>query len=225
MKIIKSALRTAAVALFPTRCPYCNKVIHNYEPACPECRRHFPEFSYKSYAIGGYSCAAPFPYTGNYAKAVRRLKFHNHGDLAKPLAAQIVLAVLEIYHDCRFDLITCVPMHKKDLRTRGYNQAELLARECAELMSLPYVNTLEKIKRNQPQHQTSGKERFKNVRGVFRLTDQVSLRGKRVLLIDDIITTGNTLGECARILSKEKCAEINCAVVCVVIENRFIAPE
>ena len=132
MNVFKKILRFSAVALFPSRCPYCNKVIPDTECACKSCRGQFPEVCCTRYAIGGFLCASPFSYNGVYAKAVKKLKFHNRGDLAKPLAMQIVRAVSEIHGELRFDLVTCVPMHYKDKRARGYNQAELLARECAQ---------------------------------------------------------------------------------------------
>lgn len=224
MNFFKKILRFSAVALFPSRCPYCNKVIPDTECACKSCRGQFPEVCCTRYAIGGFLCASPFSYNGVYAKAVKKLKFHNRGDLAKPLAMQIVRAVSEIHGELRFDLVTCVPMHYKDKRARGYNQAELLARECAQIMELPYLDTLEKVKRNNPQHKTRGRDRAKNVHSVYAMKDIESVRGRNILIIDDIITSGNTLGECARILSKGKCAEIRCAVVCTTVENKFIAP-
>ena len=211
MNVFKKILRFSAVALFPSRCPYCNKVIPDTECACKSCRGQFPEVCCTRYAIGGFLCASPFSYNGVYAKAVKKLKFHNRGDL-------------EIHGELRFDLVTCVPMHYKDKRARGYNQAELLARECAQIMELPYLDTLEKVKRNNPQHKTRGRDRAKNVHSVYALKDIESVRGRNILIIDDIITSGNTLGECARILSKGKCAEIRCAVVCTTVENKFIAP-
>lgn len=200
MNVFKKILRFSAVALFPSRCPYCNKVIPDTECACKSCRGQFPEVCCTRYAIGGFLCASPFSYNGVYAKAVKKLKFHNRGDLAKPLAMQIVRAVSEIHGELRFDLVTCVPMHYKDKRARGYNQAELLARECAQIMELPYLDTLEKVKRNNPQHKTRGRDRAKNVHSVYALKDIESVRGRNILIIDDIITSGNTLGECARIL-------------------------
>ena len=91
------------MALFPSRCPYCNKVIPDTECACKSCRGQFPEVCCTRYAIGGFLCASPFSYNGVYAKAVKKLKFHNRGDLAKPLAMQIVRAVSEIHGELRFD--------------------------------------------------------------------------------------------------------------------------
>lgn len=214
MSIFSKLFHFSATAVFPSCCPYCDKVIDDSDYACKICPRKFPVPCHSRYAIGGFLCAAPFPYSGVYANAVKALKFHNRGDYARPLAVQIARAVSEIHKDVRFDFVTCVPMHRKDKRNRGYNQAELLARECAALMQLPYLDTLEKFKRNQPQHKTGGRDREKNVFGVYRLIDRDAIRNKNVLIIDDIITTGNTLGECARLLSDGKCAKIRCAVVC-----------
>ena len=108
-------------------------------------------------------------------------------------------------------------MHKKDKARRGYNQAELLARECAEIMGLPYVETLEKFIRTKPQHKAKFQDRIHNVRGAFCLIDRDLIRDKHVLLIDDIITTGNTLGECAKNLYWGKCRFVSCAVVCTTV--------
>ena len=204
-------------AFFPVRCPYCNKVIDRDEYACDECKKLFPESSNSKYAFGNYICSAPFYYDGIFSKAVKKFKFGNCGGFAKQLAFMIVQSVNEIHNGCDFDIITCVPMHKDDLKKRGYNQAELLARECAEIMNIPYVNALEKHKKNKLQHSIKASERAKNVKGVYRLTDKDIVKGKNILIIDDIITTGHTLGECCRILSKGKCKSVKCSVVCSVI--------
>lgn len=216
MSFFKKIGKSAADAFYPAVCPYCDKVIAKGSYACEACSAKLPEISYKRYAVGGHICSAPLPYEGKYANAVKRLKFSNRGDYAKPLAFQVVNTALSIIEDKTFDLVTCVPMHKVDKRKREYNQAELLARECAEIMGLPYLDTLEKIKRNSPQHKAKGKDRAKNVRGVFRVIDKELVEGKHVLLIDDIITTGHTLGECSAMLSKAGCKKISCAVVCTV---------
>lgn len=214
MKLLDKIKDSSAFALYPVRCPYCDRVIEKNEVACRSCAEQFPDHCITRAVVGGLACAAALPYRGSYAGAVRRLKFSNRADYARPLAVQTVHAILEISEDMSFDLITCVPMHVKDIRIRGYNQAELLARECAAVMKLPYVETLEKFKRNRPQHETKAKDRGKNVRGVFRPTDCALFRNKHVLIIDDIITTGNTLGECARMLFLGGCREISCAAVC-----------
>lgn len=202
--------------LFTVHCPYCNKAINRSEYACENCKKHFPETAVIRYAVGGFKCASPFPYDERYKDAVTRFKFHNCGAYAKQLAFMIVCAIGEVYQGKNFDIITCVPMHKNALKQRGYNQAELLARECAEIMGIEYADVIEKFKENKLQHRIKANERAKNVRGVYRIPDKKIAYGKSVLIIDDIITTGNTLGECARILMKSGCKEVCCAALCTV---------
>ena len=202
---------------FPVRCPYCNRVIDKDDYACQDCKKRFPRNSTTKYAFGNYICSAPFYYEGIFSKAVKTFKFDNCGSYAKQLSFMIVQSVLEIHEEINFDIITCVPMHKDDRKKRGYNQAELLARECAKIMNIPYIDTLEKHKKNKVQHSIKAKERAKNVRGVYRLIQKDIVKDKNILIIDDIITTGPTLGECAKVLSKGKCKSIRCAVVCSVI--------
>lgn len=205
--------------LFPVRCPYCETVIHKTEYACEDCKKKFPSPAIIRYAVGGYKCTSPFSYDGIFKKAVKRFKFGNKGGYAKQLAFPIVQSILESYQCVNFDLITCVPMHKKRLAQRGYNQAELLAKECANIMNIPYFDALEKFKENREQHSIKASERAKNVKGVYRITDKELVNGKNILIIDDIITTGNTLGECAKILMKQGCKSVDCAVLCSVIMN------
>lgn len=202
--------------LFPVRCPYCQCVIDKNEYACDKCKKLFPTVSFKRYSAGGYLCAAAFPYDGVFAASVKRFKFSNRGGYAKQLAFPIAQSILETHKISDFDVITCVPMHKTLLKKRRYNQAELLARECAEILNIPYADTLEKYKMNKAQHSIKAAEREKNVRGVYRALDRNFLQGKSVLIIDDIITTGHTLGECSRILMKSGCKYVACAVLCTV---------
>lgn len=216
---IKKFKTTVSDLLFTVKCPYCGKVINRNSYACDECKSIFPETSIVKYAVGGYKCAVSFPYSGIFKRAVKVFKFKNCGVYAKQLSFMIVTSINEIYKGEKFDLITCVPMHRKALKERGYNQAELLARECAVLMDIPYIETLEKYKENKTQHSIKAKERAKNVKGVYRIIDKQLVYDKNILIIDDIITTGNTLGECARILIKSGCSKLSCAALCTVITN------
>ncbi len=213
---IKKLKEAIIDTFFPVRCPYCNKVIDREDYACVDCKKLFPKSSNSKYAFGNYICSAPFYYEGIFSKAVKTFKFGNCGGYAKQLSFMVVQSVHEIHKEINFDIITCVPMHKDDLKKRGYNQAELLARECAKIMNIPYVDTLEKHKKNKIQHSIKAYERAKNVKGVYKLTQKDIVKGKNILIIDDIITTGHTLGECARILTKGKCKSVKCAVVCSV---------
>lgn len=211
---LKGLYEFALNSFFPVRCPYCDIVIDPQRYACDECSINFPEIPITTYIEGGYRCIAPFLYKDNFAEAVKRFKFNNRAQYAKALAFAIITALGSAGTDLDFDYITCVPMHKEQKLNRGYNQSELLAKECADLMRTKYIHSLEKYKKNQVQHTLSGAERRKNVKGVYRPINKEMLKGKRVLLIDDIITTGSTLAECTKILSKCGCSDICCAAVC-----------
>ncbi len=216
MDFIKCIFEAVKDWLFTVKCPYCRKVINRHDYACAECKIKFPEHAYKTLAVGGIFCASAFPYKDNYAKAVKDFKFRNYANYAKQLSVMLVMAIMEIFPDEKFDVITCVPMHKNGIKERGYNQAELLARECAEIMQIPYVDSLEKYKDNRKQHSIKATERANNVKGVYRIKDKKLVKSKNILIIDDIITTGHTLGECARILIKGGCSGISCATLCTV---------
>lgn len=213
---IKRFLSFTADMFFPARCPYCDKVIESAQYACDDCRKNFHEVPVTLYIEGGYRCVAPFLYKDSFAEAVKRFKFTDCAQYAKALAFAIVTALGSSGADLSFDYVTCVPMHKEQKIKRGYNQSELLAKECADLMRTKYIDALEKFRKNKVQHSLSGAERRKNVKGVYRPVNSEELKDKRILLVDDIVTTGSTLAECTKILSRSDCREICCAAVCSV---------
>ena len=212
--LFETLKRRALAALYPQHCPLCGGVITAQEDFCEACARRLPEVTYRSSTIGGFPCSAPLLYRGEYAEAVKRYKFGRRRSYAHALALLIMRAAVREYDLSELDCIACVPMHKRSLRRRGFNQAELLARECAAIAGLPFADLLEKPVRNKPQHFLKRSQRAANVHGVFRVREGARVANLRVLLIDDIVTTGNTLGECARILEKGGCQSVCCAVVC-----------
>ncbi len=209
--------RFIVAAFLPERCPYCNRVVNMGKTACPECKAHFPETIREGHAVGGYPYTAPFSYNGKFAEAVKRFKFNGHKEYAEKLALQITNAVKESFGDIKFDCITCVPMHKNQLRERGYNQAELLAKQISKQLNIPYETLLVKHRENQPQHSLTSSQKRDNVRGVYKAVNTDKINGNNILIVDDILTTGHTLGECCRILSKAGGEKIYCAALCAKI--------
>lgn len=201
-------------AIFPTRCPFCHTVIAEGDCFCTPCAQKIPQITYQRMTSGGEPCCAPLPYRDAYAGAVRYFKFRKKLSYARPLAMLIAAAAARSYEMKAIDCVTCVPMYRKALQRRRFNHAEALARECAAVMGLPYVETLEKYRQNAPQHTLRRSERSLNVKDVYRVIDPSLVKGKRILLIDDIITTGSTLGECARMLKTGGCRRVICAVAC-----------
>ncbi len=213
---IKKIINAVYDCLFPVRCPYCGKVINKNDYACTDCKKLFPEKSIERYAVGGYKCVSPFPYSGIFSKAVKKFKFGNCGGYSKQLSFMVVQSILQTYNISEIDVVTCVPMHKKSLKKRGYNHSQLLAKECAQIMNIPYADLLKKTRENKAQHSIKANKRADNVKGVYEIISKDSVKNKNILLIDDIITTGNTLGECSRILTQHGCKAVNCAVLCSV---------
>jgi ComF family protein len=100
------------------------------------------------------------------------------------------------------DIVTSVPLSKRRLRLRGYNQAELLAKTIAHGLGLPYQELLVRKRHVKEQSRLKREERLTNVLGAFAPIDGLDLGGKRVLLVDDVLTTGATTSECSRALLK-----------------------
>ena len=204
-------------ALLPKRCPFCREVIPAEKDFCDDCKSKLPGEVYEGHAIGGAPCCAPLLYMDEYAYAIKCFKFGKKKYYAHPLALLMLRAVLNAYDLTSFDLVTFVPMHKKKLKKERFDHTALLADELSKLSGLPCVRVLEKYKKNKTQHSLGRSQRFDNVRGVYRVIDKSLVKGKSILLIDDIMTTGNTLGECARVLEKAGCRDVSCVVVCVTV--------
>ena len=117
------------------------------------------------------------------------------------------------YPDYVFDYITYVPMHRKDKRSRGFNQSQLLAKELSKLMNIGCFQTLIKVRQTDPQHILEGKKRLTNLKGAFKIVDKSLIKGRKILIIDDVVTTGSTLSECSKTLDKGKPAQICCATL------------
>lgn len=207
-------IKTIVAAFLPEHCPYCDKTVKAGSPACPECSALFPDTFTECYAKGGYKAVAPFMYTGIFSTAVKNYKFHNRVDYAEKLSKQIADTVYAAYKDIDFDCITCVPMHKNQLKQRGYNQSKTLAKKISKMLDIPYCDLLEKHKENEPQHSLRERQKRENVKGVYKAINTDRINGNNILIIDDIITTGYTLGECCETLRKAKAKKIFCAALC-----------
>jgi ComF family protein len=119
-----------------------------------------------------------------------------------------------------FDLLTWIPISAQRLRKRGYDQVELLAQKVARELNRPLVPTLKKIRHNQPQSGIVGAaERRANVLGAYSILDGADVAGKRILLLDDILTTGATASECSRVLLTAGAAEVQFAAVAGANQN------
>lgn len=191
--------------LFPPRCPFCRALLRDYEhDLCKSCAAGLPRTQGAARVQrleAADRCAAPLYYEGTVRESLLRYKFHSLYSYA-PCYAKLIDACLR---DCALscDLIGWVPVSDCRRRQRGYDQAELIARELARLNGLPCERLLRKTVHNPAQSTLRSAElRRKNVRGAYAAVDPGRIAGKRVLLLDDIVTTGATLDECAKTLKR-----------------------
>lgn len=108
-----------------------------------------------------------------------------------------------------YDIISAVPIHKKRKHDRGYNQSELIAKELAKnIPNIIYKNILKKTINNQRQSELKKEERLENVKNVYQIQNRQIIENKRIVLFDDIYTTGSTVNECSRVLKENGAKEI-----------------
>ena len=207
--------------LFPPKCILCRKVLEGEETdLCRECRATAPEHPQGKLKLQFVdSAAAVWYYKDNVRLSLHRYKFRRARHLAEPFGKMLAMKVLSSGME-EVDLVTWVPISPLRKLFRGYDQDQLLAEVAARELGLPCVPLLKKIRHNRPQSGIEGyAKRRANVLGVYRTVNEDRISGAKILLVDDILTTGATLGECARELLTAGAKEIHCAVVASAHHN------
>jgi len=155
----------------------------------------------------------PYYYTGPAYKAVRLYKFNDKREKALEFAGCMLERIEELYPDRPFDRICYVPQTKNEMRDRGYNQAEYLARKLSGAAGIETLDALVKLYDTKRQHDLPSDDRSGNVMGVFDVICDVE--GLNILLADDVKTTGATLNECAKMLMISGANTVTAAVYAV----------
>jgi len=205
--------------LFPSRCPICSHPSneHSHNPICAACWSdivpyHGPKCSIcgmptKSQYTG--TCgdclhtAPPFSkimyygiYEGTLRESIHLLKFGGIKRLAQPLSKLLLSLPAS-----QCDAILPVPLHRNKLREREFNQTALLGKHLSMALKRPLLlHSFQKVRETKLQTEVSGRERYTNLRKAYAASDDV--RGKNILLVDDVITTGATVRECAATLKR-----------------------
>lgn len=201
--------------LYPTRCVFCHKLTPHREKVCVNCLRTLPRVpsaAQKQSFPHISACVSPLYYEGNVRRSLLRYKFGGLSFYAEEYADYVLKCIDE--NDIICDSITWVPLSRRRLRKRGYDQARLLAEAIAARTGLPCERTLVKIRNNPPQSRTEkASQRRANVSGAYRAASETKLAGRCFLLVDDIVTTGSTLSECADVLRRAGAASVSAATV------------
>ena len=210
-------LHTLLDLLFPPRCIFCRKILPSKkQDICPDCERTLPVTDASNCKQNGNFfefCVSPLLYRDSVRDSILRFKFHGKTAYAEAYG-RILAKCIEENLAGKYDIITWVPLSRAREKKRGYDQAMLLAMATALSLDDIACETLRKHTDVQAQSGISDKSaRRANVSGVYEVSDSDLVAGKRILIIDDVITTGATLSECARVLLMAGAEEIYCAAL------------
>ena len=204
--------------LFPSKCILCRNLLAKEETdLCCTCRTEVFEHPKTKKPIQFLaSWTALWYYEGNVRKSLLRYKFNNQRSYAAAYGRLLAMKIAREYPE-GFDVVTWIPISPLRRLRRGYDQVELLCRAVAAELDAEATPVLKKIRNNKPQSGISGiAQRRANVLGVYAALNPEAIRDKRVLLLDDIITTGSTASEAARVLLTAGAKDVTCAAVAAV---------
>lgn len=227
--------------LFPARCPFCDKVLFSSlffeaEQVCPSCRK-LPEYVEEPICkkCGKQIEDERREYCSDCSRRVRhfdqgkalwlyqdevkysmyRFKYQNRREYARYYGSEIVRVYGEWIRKCKIEGIVPIPLYKSRKRQRGYNQAELLAREISEKMKIPmYPDFLIRCKNTSAQKILNEQERKNNLKRAFK-TGKNKVQLRHILLVDDIYTTGSTMNEAALELKKAGAEYVYYISICI----------
>ncbi len=201
--------------LFPPKCVFCQRVVDDDQVLlCTQCLQVLPLCDRVRTFPSVVACHAPLYYEDNVREAILRYKFQDASHYSATFGTLVGQMLADRRLIAQFDVLSWVPVSRKRLRARGYDQAKLLAQGVGAYLERPVSRTLEKVRNNPPQSGLeNAADRRTNVQGVYAPVETETWAGKRILLIDDVVTTGSTLSECAGILLEAGAAQVLCAAL------------
>ncbi len=216
---------------FPKRCSVCGEIIPIERDFCGCCGKGYIKASDDCCEhCGSEKCCcenestfvlphitAPFVYQELVRERLLNFKFSHEKSEAEFFGSKMSFRFAQVYYYVKADFVTFVPMREDSVKLRGYNQSQLLAQNVAKHLFLPVENVLEKTKDSLTQHSLTQKERRKNLENAFKVIDENAVKGKIVILCDDIKTTGTTLGRCSEQLFAAGAKDVYC--LCAAVTN------
>lgn len=211
--------------LYPAKCMVCETILKEESTAfiCESCKKDL-----KRYGRGFFRAAelpyidglfAAFNYIDGIETAIHAFKFKNQPRLSETIGGLLSEELSKYGVLPGFDYIVPVPMHPRKKRQRGYNQSELIAKQLGEFLNMEVrTDILKKTRYTRPQSKLKRNDRLHNLEGAFSVSPDVFVEGKRILLVDDVLTTGTTINTCAKIL-KDKGVNMIYGIVIAIAEK------
>lgn len=233
----KAGSRIARI-FFPQKCTVCGRIVpieQEYcscfsdgifplpEEVCLHCGYSLQQCQCEDEAeITFENFAAVYIYSGKIRARIHNLKFHGAKYEADAFGEEMSFRFAQCFPNVTADAVTFVPMSKNEEKERRYNQSELLARAVAKSLFIPCRRLLLKTKDTQSQHTLSKDERRKNLGGAFCANAKEDIKGKTVILCDDIKTTGTTLKRCCDVLYENGAKEVYCLCIAVSESTKIV---
>lgn len=210
--------------LFPSKCIFCGTLlgISKELDICETCFKKLPFFDADAVETGGIlhingwidGAICLFEYTGIVRESIARYKYRNKPGYYRTFAKMLSHKVQKVTNYCNFDIIISVPLHKNRERTRGYNQSYLISRFLSKELKIPEKSRLLVRTRDTGSQSLLGRQqRHANIKDAFAVYKPGKVKGKKILIVDDILTTGNTLNECSRVLKEAGAKSVTAAVI------------
>ena len=205
-----SILREALKWLHPAKCLCCRALLTSEDTLCDDCSAALRTRDPAEFVGDGFAwCVAPFVYGKTTQQLIQNLKFHGLHSISEFFGHAIVSTL----HGKECDFVTWVPVSLRRHKERGYSQSHLIAKVVAKELGKPCLKTLTKTRHTEKQSKLKVSERQANVSGAYAVTSD-NLAGKRVLLIDDVWTSGSTMIECSSVLREAGAYEVYGAAAC-----------
>ncbi len=231
---MKNLIKKLTCCVYPEKCincgafcesgNICSKCSPLFEPitkpTCDLCGLTKENCECKKSIYRFKGIAAPFINENAAQTALYNFKFNGYISAADFFASYMVQTAKLKFKNITFDYCFAIPMSKISELARGYNQAELLAERVAKALEIKYIKrALIKTKNTSTQHELTKEERFSNLIGAYKLKPNINVKGKTVLLVDDIKTTGATLDEATKVLLIKGAKAVYCLCAAITEKN------
>lgn len=214
MQSVKTIANSFLNLFYPLHCLGCARPLEadNEFHVCDNCissinGNAMPPFELDDIAVKAYSAAI---YDSHLKELIHKFKYKGKTVLGRIFSKLMLDYIRDNPEIANADIITVVPLHRERLKQREYNQSLIIARGIAKELSIPIMNIMDKPLKTRYQNELMKSERMENLKGAFAIRHEANIKGRNILLIDDVMTTGATLNECAKIILKNGAKNVTC---------------